>query len=242
MIFVERTLNLIKKDNITKNKLLIDLNLSKNSFIDWEKRGSSPCADTVVKIADYFNVSTDYLLGRTDDIENNVTDSDWLYNFFVALPPLIRQWAKKWIIDRPQNTDINTTFRRLKNYLCDSTDNSEISVEGLDNWFKDNDSNSFLNQFIFIENNLPLVLKFFGINIIDFIRNATLEFKYLTEDLTMADFERMHRYKKLDTTGKIKVESLLEQEEKRIAAANISSDIASTAQKETPIRTNTTQK
>ena len=229
MIFVERTLNLIKKDNITKNKLLIDLNLSKNSFVDWEKR-------------DYFNVSTDYLLGRTDDIENNVTDSDWLYNFFVALPPLIRQRAKKWIIDRPQNTDIGTTFRRLKNYLCDSTDNSEISVEGLDNWFKDNDSNSFLNQFIFIENNLPLVLKFFGINIIDFIRNATLEFKYLTEDLTMADFERMHRYKKLDTTGKIKIESLLEQEEKRIAAANISSDIASTAQKDIAIRTNTAQK
>lgn len=66
MLFVERTLNLIKKENITKNKLLIDLNLSKNSFVDWEKRGSIPSADTVVKFAEYFGVSTDYLLGVTD--------------------------------------------------------------------------------------------------------------------------------------------------------------------------------
>lgn len=66
-MFLERTLQLIEERNLSKNRLLLDLDLSKNSFINWEKRGSSPSADTVQKIASYFNVSVDYLLGKTDD-------------------------------------------------------------------------------------------------------------------------------------------------------------------------------
>jgi transcriptional regulator with XRE-family HTH domain len=66
MVFVERSLKLIEKMGITKNKLLIDLGLGKNSFVDWAG-GKTPSAETVLKIADYFNVSTDYLLGKSDN-------------------------------------------------------------------------------------------------------------------------------------------------------------------------------
>lgn len=66
-MFIERTLDLIKKNGITKNKLLTDLQLSKNSFVDWQKRGNTPSADVALKIADYFGVPLDYLMGRTDD-------------------------------------------------------------------------------------------------------------------------------------------------------------------------------
>lgn len=65
-MFLEQVLKLIQENNITKNKLLVDLKLSKNSFIDWQKRGSVPSAETVKKIADYFNVTVDYLLTGTD--------------------------------------------------------------------------------------------------------------------------------------------------------------------------------
>lgn len=67
MIFLQRVLSLASEMNITKNKLLTDIGLNKNSFVDWEKRGTVPGGDAVIKIADYFHVSTDYLLGRTDD-------------------------------------------------------------------------------------------------------------------------------------------------------------------------------
>lgn len=67
MNFLERLLIEINKAGITKNKLLTDLKLSKNSFVAWENRGTIPSGETLDKLADYFNVTTDYLLGRTDD-------------------------------------------------------------------------------------------------------------------------------------------------------------------------------
>lgn len=71
-MFLKRTLELIEKNGITKNKLLVSLNLSKNCFRKWEN-GSIPNVDTAKKIAEYFNVSVDYLLGRTDDADESVT-------------------------------------------------------------------------------------------------------------------------------------------------------------------------
>lgn len=71
-MFLKKTLELIEKNGITKNKLLVSLNLSKNCFRKWEN-GSIPNVDTAKKIAEYFNVSVDYLLGRTDDADESVT-------------------------------------------------------------------------------------------------------------------------------------------------------------------------
>lgn len=64
MCFIERILNLVEQQGISKNKLLTDLKLSKNSFVNWEERNTIPGGDTLLKIADYFNCSVDYLLGR----------------------------------------------------------------------------------------------------------------------------------------------------------------------------------
>ena len=57
--------DLCKCNNISITKLLQVLNLSTSKGTAW-KNGSTPNGETVAKIADYFNVSTDYLLGRTD--------------------------------------------------------------------------------------------------------------------------------------------------------------------------------
>ncbi len=62
--FLENLLSLLKKKGVSKNKMLTDLNLGKNSFVNWEKRGTIPGGDTLNKIAEYFNVSIDYLLGN----------------------------------------------------------------------------------------------------------------------------------------------------------------------------------
>ena len=63
MNFVEIVLDLINKNGITKNKMLTDLKLGKNSFVNWIERGTIPNGETLSKISEYFNVSTDYLLG-----------------------------------------------------------------------------------------------------------------------------------------------------------------------------------
>ena len=64
IMFVKRLDRLIKEHNIKRNKLLTDLGLNKSSIINWEKRGTIPNGETLEKIADYFNVSVDYLLGK----------------------------------------------------------------------------------------------------------------------------------------------------------------------------------
>lgn len=51
----------LKPNNVTKA-----LGLSSATATKW-KNGSDPKADALIKIADYLDVSVDYLLGRSDD-------------------------------------------------------------------------------------------------------------------------------------------------------------------------------
>lgn len=80
MTFVERVLQLIEEKNITKNKLLMDLGLSKNSFVNWIDRGNIPNGDVIVKISQYFDVSVDYILGLSDE-RHRLVSFDELDNF-----------------------------------------------------------------------------------------------------------------------------------------------------------------
>ncbi len=61
---------LCKSKNITVKFLLEQCNINKGFMYELEKRGKVPSIDKLELIADYLNVSVDYLLGRTD-IENS---------------------------------------------------------------------------------------------------------------------------------------------------------------------------
>lgn len=54
---------LCKEKNITQKELSKSIEISENTIITW-KKGSYPRSDILVKIANFFEVSTDYLLGR----------------------------------------------------------------------------------------------------------------------------------------------------------------------------------
>lgn len=60
-----RIKNLCKKSGITISKLESDLSFGSSSIKKWE-RTSSPSIDKIEKVASYFKVSVDYLLGRSD--------------------------------------------------------------------------------------------------------------------------------------------------------------------------------
>lgn len=55
-----------KTQNIPLSEMLEQCNLSKGFIYDVEKRDRTPAVDKVTAIAEYFGVSVDYLLGRTD--------------------------------------------------------------------------------------------------------------------------------------------------------------------------------
>lgn len=61
---------LSKSKNITVKQLLEDVGLGFNTMS--HMRTSMPKADNLAKIADYLDVSVDYLLGRTDNFHNNL--------------------------------------------------------------------------------------------------------------------------------------------------------------------------
>lgn len=59
--------NLRKKNGISQIKLAMDLNLAQNSISQYENGKREMDNKTLIMIAEYFNVSIDYILGRTDD-------------------------------------------------------------------------------------------------------------------------------------------------------------------------------
>lgn len=56
--------DLANEKGVSLSELERSIGISNGSISKWEK--SSPKADTLQKVADYFNVSVDYLLGRTN--------------------------------------------------------------------------------------------------------------------------------------------------------------------------------
>lgn len=66
-ILYERVQHLVKKNNTSINKVLSVCGLNQSLMTDVKNKGVIPSAEKIVALADHFDVSTDYLLGRTED-------------------------------------------------------------------------------------------------------------------------------------------------------------------------------
>lgn len=85
---------LLAERGITAYKVAKETGISTGSLSDWKKGRSSPKADKLQKIADYFGVSVDYLLGNdqkekpTSDSADGLSDYDArVLAWFHSLPP-----------------------------------------------------------------------------------------------------------------------------------------------------------
>ena len=56
-----------KEKGISQLKLAMELNMSQNTISRYETGEREPGINELVKIADYFNISIDYLLERTQN-------------------------------------------------------------------------------------------------------------------------------------------------------------------------------
>ena len=66
-----RIKELRSKRKISQLKLALDLNMNQNSVSRYETGEREADYKTLLKLADYFGVSLDYLFGRTDNPEIN---------------------------------------------------------------------------------------------------------------------------------------------------------------------------
>ena len=67
MLFSERLLLLRKSNGLTQKKLATEMNLSELAIQNYESQRRKPAFDVLIALADYFDVSLDYLVGRSDD-------------------------------------------------------------------------------------------------------------------------------------------------------------------------------
>jgi len=68
LMFRIRLKELREQKEISQYKFADDLKLSQSTIGNWEAGKREPNFDTLIKIAQYFNVSVDYLLGITDSV------------------------------------------------------------------------------------------------------------------------------------------------------------------------------
>lgn len=65
MTTFERIKKLAKKRDVTLQKVATDLGFGESTLYKWKKQ--TPNGEYLSKVADYFHVSVDYLLGREDE-------------------------------------------------------------------------------------------------------------------------------------------------------------------------------
>ena len=63
---IERILDLMKERGVNATKLTADTGIASNSITEWKNNRAKPGTDAIIKIADYFGVTTDYLLGKSN--------------------------------------------------------------------------------------------------------------------------------------------------------------------------------
>lgn len=84
----ERIRYLRTKNNMSSKELSKILNISESSVSLYESGKRTPSLSLIIKIADYFNVSTDYLLGKTS-MPKQYCSSNSEFDFALQLQSII---------------------------------------------------------------------------------------------------------------------------------------------------------
>lgn len=76
---VARILDLVEKNGKMDKDVVIAANLSRTALSEWRSGRAYPGVNAIIKLADYFHVSTDYILNGKDfePTETTGLDPEW---------------------------------------------------------------------------------------------------------------------------------------------------------------------
>lgn len=114
-MFWENFFKLCVYNNTKPLKVVQALDIGSGSITKW-KNGTIPNGETLLKIANYFNVTTDYLLGLTATPERKVEDNP-IYVSYNALNDIDKEKVKAYINDLLQAqkyTELVTPYKTNK--------------------------------------------------------------------------------------------------------------------------------
>lgn len=127
----ERIKYLRIKNNLTSKELSEILNISVSSVSLYESGKRTPSLSLIIKVADYFNVSTDYLLGKTN-IPNQFCTLNSKIDYAVQLQNIINTFDEGDNILLFNGYLMNEQFKKvLKKTLIHVTDTMNILSDGL---------------------------------------------------------------------------------------------------------------
>ena len=97
--------------NLSQEAIAKELDVSPALISKWENNLSTPGPEMLEYIADYFDVSTDYLIGRTNDRryfkqnDDSIEDFNLLFNKYKGLSDSDKEFMKNMIIERRKQMD-----------------------------------------------------------------------------------------------------------------------------------------
>lgn len=91
-MIAERLKYLRKQKRLTQSELAEKLNITRGTYAHYEIGKRNPDYETLNRLADFFDVDTDYLLGRTDKKKSTKDESE--FESFINDPELER-WHKE---------------------------------------------------------------------------------------------------------------------------------------------------
>ena len=103
--FGKKLHSLMKDNKITQQELAEKLNVRRGSVSNWVTDRRMPDSDTIVDLANIFNVTTDYLLGNDKNIKGDINSKDITFdNAQDALKFILKQ-PNIMAFDVPELTD-----------------------------------------------------------------------------------------------------------------------------------------
>lgn len=113
---LERILELVEESGKTSKEILEQSELSKSSISDWKAGKGKPSSHAIIKLAKYFNVSTDFLLTGVDKkLEITKEEKEWL-DLYKAIPLSDRRECVGFVkgyIERSRKDIANTPDRKV---------------------------------------------------------------------------------------------------------------------------------
>lgn len=85
-MFYDMFIELCRKKGVAPTRAAVEIGLNKSTPTTWKKKGLTPQGATLQKIADYFGVTTDCLLGTETEkdpaVPSEVSESDLKFALF----------------------------------------------------------------------------------------------------------------------------------------------------------------
>lgn len=119
-----RLKELRKKAGITQKQLAEELHVAQNTVCNWENGVRQIDMEYLQQIAEYFNVSTDYILGREDPLMAAAYDTV-LIQEFKSLPKEKREAALAYVSDSQLTARDKRDIARDMEQLTESIETSD---------------------------------------------------------------------------------------------------------------------